>query len=379
MPHLTIKNIEKRFGTTLAVDGVSLDLEQGEIVCLLGPSGCGKTTLLRLVAGLESADGLSANFKGGLSENLKGGAIQLNGRDLVDVPTYQRGIGMMFQSYALFPHLTVAENIAYGLKMAGEPQALITERISEMLDLVDLEGLDSRRVDQLSGGQQQRVALARSLATRPAILLLDEPLGSLDRLLREHLLIQLRTILKKVGVTALYVTHDQSEAFGIADRVAVMNEGKIEQIAPPQMIYTRPTSRFVANFLGLSNVISINKNQDSFPDKTQSSQSGLDSLLVNWLDQNNLIGGSVLIPPYSASINKDNDKDGSQTGLNLVSAVVTSFSFRGRFALLVCQCGEHELEFSLDPYGAEHLVGRTFEAGEQIDLLLNLNQFVLLN
>ncbi|MFK7806028.1 MAG: ABC transporter ATP-binding protein [Anaerolineae bacterium] len=198
MPHLKIVDVEKRFGPTVAVDGVSLELEQGEIVCLLGPSGCGKTTLLRLVAGLES---------------INSGMIQLNGRDLVDVPTYQRGIGMMFQSYALFPHMTVSENIAYGLKMAGEAPTLIGERVNEMLDLVDLEGLEGRQIDQLSGGQQQRVALARSLATRPDILLLDEPLGSLDRLLRERLLIQLRAILKKVGVTALYVTHDQSEAF----------------------------------------------------------------------------------------------------------------------------------------------------------------------
>ncbi|MFT5193010.1 MAG: ABC-type Fe3+/spermidine/putrescine transport system ATPase subunit [Cellvibrionaceae bacterium] len=349
MTHLNIANVEKRFGSTVAVDRVSLELEQGEIVCLLGPSGCGKTTLLRLVAGLETADG---------------GSIVLNGRNLVDVPTYQRGTGMMFQSYALFPHMTVAENIAYGLKMAGEPEPLIRERVNEMLNLVDLQGLDQRRIDQLSGGQQQRVALARSLATRPGILLLDEPLGSLDRLLRERLLGQLRAILKKVGVTALYVTHDQSEAFGIADRVAVMNNGQIEQVAEPQEIYTRPTSRFVASFLGLSNVVASDKWQVA-------SGSQFDQLASRWLDGKLTDETSILIPPYSARLEEE-------VGLWPISVTVNSYSFRGRFALLNCRWGQYELEFSLDPFGGQHLIGRVFEAGEQVDLWLDPHYFVLL-
>lgn len=349
MPHLKINSVEKRFGSTIALAKVSLELAQGEIVCLLGPSGCGKTTLLRLVAGLESADS---------------GAIALNGQDLIDVPTYQRGIGMMFQSYALFPHMTVFENIAYGLKMAGEAQSLITKRVKEMVDLVDLEGLEDRRIDQLSGGQQQRVALARSLATRPGILLLDEPLGSLDRLLRERLLIQLRTILKKVGVTALYVTHDQSEAFGIADRVAVMNRGQIEQIAPPQEIYTRPISRFVASFLGLSNVVA----SDQWP---MESDHQVDQLARQWLAGKSIEGTSILIPPYSARLEES-------SGLWPISVTVNSYSFRGRFALLTCKWGGHELEFSLDPFGAQHLIGREFGIGEPIDLWLDPGHFVLL-
>jgi len=220
--------------------------------------------------------------------------------------------------------------------------------------------LENRKIDQLSGGQQQRVALARSLATRPDVLLLDEPLGSLDRLLRERLLIELKTILKKVGVTALYVTHDQSEAFGIGDRIAVMNAGKIEQIAPPQEIYTRPTSAFVASFLGLSNIIPVNE---------------MPSPLAPWIDGRPTGGANVLIPPYAALI-----KDGETAVEELlqVSAEVINFSFRGRFALLNCYLGEHELEFSLDPYGAQDLIGRTFEAGQQIELLLDSNHFVLL-
>ena len=340
MAYLKIIDATKSFGPTKAVDGVSLTLDRGEIVCLLGPSGCGKTTLLRLVAGLETAGG---------------GSIVLNGRDLVDVPTYQRGIGMMFQSYALFPHMTVAENIGYGLRMAKESQSFINERVAEMLAIVDLIGLEDRKIDQLSGGQQQRVALARSLATRPGILLLDEPLGSLDRLLRERLLDELRTILKKVGVTALYVTHDQAEAFGIGDRVAVMNRGTIEQIASPQEIYTRPETRFVASFLGLGNLV---KSDQWLVDSDQLSAEIND--------------GWVLVPPYAASINAGD-------GLQQVEAVVSSYSFRGRFVLLSCQVGGHELEFSLDPYGAEGLIGRQFAAGERLELWLNLQQCVMLN
>ncbi len=342
MSYLAISNIQKSFGSTIAVDGVSLSLERGEIVCLLGPSGCGKTTLLRLVAGLESADG---------------GQILLDGQDLVDVPTYQRGIGMMFQSYALFPHMTVAQNVSYGLRMAKEPAPLITERVAEMLELVDMVGLKDRKIDQLSGGQQQRVALARSLATRPGVLLLDEPLGSLDRLLRERLLDELRAILKKVGVTALYVTHDQSEAFGIADRVAVMNLGKIEQINSPQEIYIRPINRFVANFLGLSNVIASGLWLEA--------SDGLSQLLQAELKS----GFAVLIPPYAGAINK-------QDGLRPIDVTVLSYSFRGRFALLVCQVGEHILEFSLDPYAENGLMGRTFEAGQVIPIYLNPSHFV---
>lgn len=342
MSYLAINNISKSFGSTTAVDGVSLDLELGEIVCLLGPSGCGKTTLLRLVAGLESANS---------------GAITLDGRDLVDVPTFERGIGMMFQSYALFPHMTVAENINYGLRMAKESQGLIAERVAEMLDLVDLQGLGARRVDQLSGGQQQRVALARSLATRPGVLLLDEPLGSLDRLLRERLLDELRSILKQVGVTALYVTHDQSEAFGIADRVAVMNLGKIEQIDTPQEIYTRPKNRFVASFLGLGNVI--------LKAEWCAGDDPLSQMLAGRLND----AQAVLIPPYGARLSRGE-------GLEKIQAMVTGYSFRGRFAILSCQVGEHTLEFSLDPYGENGSIGHISEPEQQIDLWLNPSQIV---
>lgn len=342
MTHLNVSHLRKRFGSTIAVDDVSMGVEKGEIVCLLGPSGCGKTTLLRLVAGLETADS---------------GAIQLDGQDLATVPTFQRDIGMMFQSYALFPHMNVAENIGYGLKMVGVETNQIASTVKEMLELVDLEGLDHRRVDQLSGGQQQRVALARSLATQPSVLLLDEPLGSLDRLLREKLLEELRAILKKVGVTALYVTHDQSEAFGIGDRVAVMNEGKIEQVAPPREIYTAPATRFVATFLGLSNIVPA---ADGWLEPDQDTRKR---------------DGFLLIPPYAASLQY---KDGED--MLKVSATINYLSFRGRFMLLNCDIHGRAFEFSFDPYLAQTgLNHRDYLEGSQIDLWLSKTWFVSLD
>ena len=235
-PILRVEDVSKQFGAVTAVDAVSLDMAVGEILCLLGPSGCGKTTLLRLVAGLETPNA---------------GRILFDGRDISGVPAYKRGFGMMFQDFALFPHMNVAENIGYGLQ--GQPNRL--QRITEMLELVDLAGYGERQIDQLSGGQQQRVALARALATSPRLLMLDEPLGALDRALRERLMLELRAILKRVGVTAIYVTHDQAEAYAVSDRMAVMRAGVIEQIDTPRRVYARPNSPFVARFLGFSNII----------------------------------------------------------------------------------------------------------------------------
>lgn len=348
MTHLQLRNITKRFGSIVAVDSVSLELAAGEIVCLLGPSGCGKTTLLRLVAGLENADA---------------GNIYLGDRDLATIPTYQRGIGMMFQSYALFPHMNVADNIGYGLKMQNAPQTTIDERVNEMLALVALDGLGKRRIDQLSGGQQQRVALARSLATQPSVLLLDEPLGSLDRLLRERLLIELRAILKKVGVTALYVTHDQSEAFGIADRVAVMNKGRIEQIAAPQMLFMRPANAFVASFLGLNNVVTIN----------HSVKTTLTTALQTWLQQHKeTLPAQILIPPYAAVVGGDDRPNHIP-----LTAIVISYTFRGRFALLQCKVEGQRLEFSLDPFVLAAPPSPKID--DLITLQLNPAHFVVLN
>ncbi len=240
MALLQVSDVQKSFDGTPVLRGVSFEAEEGEVVCLLGPSGCGKTTLLRIVAGLEIAGS---------------GRVVFAGRDLRDVPVHQRGFGLMFQDYALFPHKDVAANVAFGLRMQRLPRPRVAARVAEMLDLVGLAGYERRRVFELSGGEQQRVALARSLAPGPLLVMLDEPLGSLDRARREELMVELRAILKRVGLTALYVTHDQEEAFAVSDRVIVMRAGRIVQRGTPQEVYCRPASPWVARFLGLSNLV----------------------------------------------------------------------------------------------------------------------------
>jgi len=240
-PILRIAGISKRYSpNTLALAGVDLDVAQGELVCLLGPSGCGKTTLLRVVAGLEAPDH---------------GSVWFDQKNLSAVPVHLRHFGFMFQDFALFPHKSVAENVAFGLRMENLPAAQIKTRVAEMLRLVGLHAYAQRSVFELSGGERQRVALARSLAPAPQLLMLDEPLGSLDRTLREELMMELRAILKRVGVTALYVTHDQEEAYAIGDRIAIMLAGEIVQIGAPQAVYRQPANRNIARFLGFSNIL----------------------------------------------------------------------------------------------------------------------------
>ncbi|HEY2257351.1 MAG TPA: polyamine ABC transporter ATP-binding protein [Variovorax sp.] len=237
---LQIESISKSFGDFRAVDQVSLDVARGEIFALLGSSGCGKSTLLRMLAGFESPSA---------------GRIVLDGVDLAGMPPYERPVNMMFQSYALFPHLTVWDNIAFGLRRDKLPKAEIAARVEEMLRLVQLAPYAKRKPHQLSGGQQQRVALARSLAKRPQLLLLDEPLGALDRKLREDTQIELVNIIGQVGVTCVMVTHDQEEAMTMASRIAVMSEGRFLQVGPPADIYESPATRFVADFIGNVNLM----------------------------------------------------------------------------------------------------------------------------
>jgi putrescine transport system ATP-binding protein len=232
--------VSKQFGTTAAVDSVSLDILPGELFALLGPSGCGKTTLLRLLAGLDMPDN---------------GRILLSGNDLARVPAYRRPINMMFQSYALFPHLSVEGNVAFGLKQDRLPREEIATRVAEMLSLVRLEDMAKRKPDQLSGGERQRVALARSLAKRPRVLLLDEPLAALDKKLRGETQFELMQLQEKLGLTFIMVTHDQQEAMTMADRIAVMDEGRVIQVATPRELYERPRSRWVADFVGDVNLI----------------------------------------------------------------------------------------------------------------------------
>ncbi len=237
--YVRIEDVTKKFGDFTAVDDVTLNIYRGEIFCLLGGSGCGKTTLLRMLAGFETPTA---------------GRIFIDGQDMAGVPPYKRPVNMMFQSYALFPHMTVEQNVAFGLKQEGTPKQEIKTRVAEMLALVKLQDLAKRKPHQLSGGQRQRVALARSLIKRPKLLLLDEPLGALDKKLREHTQFELVNIQEKLGVTFVVVTHDQEEAMTLATRIGVMNAGRIVQVGTPHDIYEFPNNRFVAEFIGNVNL-----------------------------------------------------------------------------------------------------------------------------
>ena len=339
MPLLECRSLRKSFEPgKSAVDGVTLSLEKGEIVSLLGPSGCGKTTLLRMIAGLEPADS---------------GEVWFAGRDMGPVPPHQRDFGMMFQDFALFPHKNVFDNVAFGLQMHGDTSIDIERRVNEMLQLVDLTGFDQREVDQLSGGEQQRVALARSLAPGPRLLMLDEPLGALDRQLRERLMLDLRAILKQVGVTAIYVTHDQLEAFAVSDRIAVMNRGKIEQLGLPQDVYNQPATPFVARFLGFQNVI---EGTVAAPPAVSTSLG-----LLHLAQPLSLEGSSVtlLIRPEAAQL-----LSAAETArYNEVLVEITAVSFRGKYYQVWVKSGDHNLMFELP-----HFSGAV---GEQIRLELN--------
>jgi spermidine/putrescine ABC transporter ATP-binding subunit len=235
-----LDGVTKRFGEVVALHAVSLQVRRGELMTLLGPSGCGKTTLLNLVAGFLAPDS---------------GDIAIDGRRVTDLPTYRREIGMMFQNYALFPHMTVASNVGYGLRARRVAKPEIARRVAAVLALVKLSGLEDRKPRQLSGGQQQRVALARALVVRPKVLLLDEPFSALDRNLRGAMQVELRDIQRQLGVTTVFVTHDQSEALSLSDRIAVISEGRIRQLGTPDDIYRRPLDRFVASFVGDVNVL----------------------------------------------------------------------------------------------------------------------------
>ncbi|MER7544438.1 ABC transporter ATP-binding protein [Spirillospora sp. NPDC127506] len=244
VPAIELTGVEKDYHahgeTVAAVRGIDLEIAQGEFFSLLGPSGCGKTTTMRMIAGFEEPTA---------------GTVRLLGQDVTGVPPNRRDVNMVFQSYALFPHMSVFENVAFGLRRRGVPKAEIAERVGGMLGIVDLAGRERRRPAELSGGQQQRVALARALVNRPRALLLDEPLGALDLKLRQAMQVELKRIQREVGITFVYVTHDQSEALTMSDRIAVMNDGRIEQLGTPREIYEHPASRFVAGFIGTSNLL----------------------------------------------------------------------------------------------------------------------------
>jgi iron(III) transport system ATP-binding protein len=249
--YLTVRNATKTFGSFTALDNVSIEIDRGEFVCLLGPSGCGKTTLLRLIAGLS---------------DLNDGEILLEGAALSNLPARKRGFGIVFQSYSLFPNMTVAENIGYGLKIRGTPRSEISQRVTELLELVKLPQVANKFPGQLSGGQQQRIALARAIAVDPRVLLLDEPLSALDAKVRAELRGEIRQVQRSLGIPTLMVTHDQEEALALADKIICMNHGVVVQAGTPEDLYHRPATRFVADFMGISNLVAADPIRRAFPD-----------------------------------------------------------------------------------------------------------------
>jgi ABC-type Fe3+/spermidine/putrescine transport system ATPase subunit len=324
MPLLELHRIHKSYPDGWALADVSFSVERGEIVCLLGPSGCGKTTLLRVIGGLEAPDG---------------GRVLVEGKDVVHTPPHLRGFGLMFQEYALFPHKNVYGNVAFGLRMQNLGREEMAKRVTEALALVGLEGFERRDVNQLSGGERQRVALARSLAPQPRLLMLDEPLGALDRGLRERLLDELPDILHRAGATAITVTHDQEEAFAIADRVILMRNGHLVQIGTPRQVYRNPASTWVARFLGLTNLLEARVTNNLV-------ETGIGRLEIRDWDSKTTPGQSpianrqLLIRPEAAHL--------GDAGPNTLDAIIAERSFRGeRYRLVVRHESGIELAFNM--------------------------------
>ncbi len=312
---LKLTDVTKRFGDVVAVDGVNLSIQPGEFLTLLGPSGSGKTTLLMMIAGFE---------------DVSAGDISMAGASITDIPAERRNFGMVFQGYALFPHMTVRQNIGYPLAVRKRPRAEITERVDEMLELVQLQSLGDRLPKQLSGGQQQRVALARALCFAPKVLLLDEPLGALDKKLRVEVQAQLKDIHTRVGTTFIYVTHDQEEALSMSDRVVIMNHGEIVQVGSPEELYERPSSVFAAGFLGKSNFIRR---------------------------------GSKVFALRPEKI--DVAPKGKGNGKNKITGAVRTVTYLGSSLLMVVDAkGTDGIEVSADTWRTPH----TFSKGQQVDL-----------
>jgi ABC-type Fe3+/spermidine/putrescine transport system ATPase subunit len=344
-PILRIRDIHKCFGGEPEVlRGIDLDVAEGQIASLLGPSGCGKTTLLRIIAGLEEPER---------------GIVYFEGQDVSAIPVHERGFGLMFQDYALFPHRDVAANVAFGLRMQGRAPQAIRQRVDEMLALVNLEQLAHRDVNQLSGGEQQRVALARALAPQPRLLMLDEPIGALDRTLRDRLLEELRAILKQVDVTVLYVTHDQTEAFAVADRVILMREGRIVQSGPPEAVYRHPVDVWVARFLGMRNLLEGTRVRPG------AVQTAIGLLHVEGCSDGPL---TVLIRPEAATLNED------ATGSRLECTLVRR-SFRGALSHIEVQCASGvPLTFELPAHIALPDVGETMSMTIRRDAIVCLDR-----
>jgi spermidine/putrescine transport system ATP-binding protein len=320
-PAISLRGVSKRYGRETAVHPLDLDIGEGEFFCLLGPSGCGKTTTLNLIGGFVSASS---------------GAIRIRGRQVDSLPPYARDVNTVFQSYALFPHMTVADNVGFGLKMARIPKPERAARVADALALVGLEELGRRRPGALSGGQQQRVAVARALVNRPAVLLLDEPLGALDLKLRKRLQLELAQIHREVGTVFVYVTHDQEEALALADRIAVMRGGRIEQVGTPREIYSRPHSRFVADFIGESNFFPASLGGEAAAQ------------------------GLVMVRPEAIAI--------STAGSGLVRGEVLHSSFLGNRTRVAVRCDGHAEPVLVEVHGGDAVSLERLRPGQPVGL-----------
>jgi spermidine/putrescine transport system ATP-binding protein len=305
-------DVTKKFGDQVAVDRITLEVRDGEFFSLLGPSGCGKTTTLRMIGGFEQPTS---------------GLIELQGQDVTWLPPFKRNVNTVFQNYALFPHLSIFENVAFGLRRKGVKGSEVKSRVTEMLSLVELPGYESRKPTQISGGQAQRVALARALINRPAVLLLDEPLGALDLKLRKQMQVELKRIQQEVGITFIYVTHDQEEAMTMSDRIAVMNHGRYEQLGDPEVLYERPQTRFVAGFLGVSNLL------DATPNGSENGYIGLklaDGSAVR-VPKTLLDGrtGDIALGVRPEKIRLHETQDEIPSGSNRLAGTITDASYLG--------------------------------------------------
>ncbi|MFH0994296.1 MAG: ABC transporter ATP-binding protein [Pseudomonadota bacterium] len=335
MALLEVTHISKSYLKSPALGQISFILEEGIILGILGPSGCGKTTLLRILAGIETPDS---------------GSIVFDGKDMADVPPHRRHFGMMFQDFALFPHKTVFDNVGFGLLQKKLPPREITRRVHELLKLVGLDGFSNRGISSLSGGERQRIALARSLAPNPRLLLLDEPMGSLDRELRERLVPELKAILQHVGVTAIFVTHDHAEAYAMADSVAVMNQGQIEQQDSPENLYRQPRNRRVASFLGFENIVDGTMMPDGgvqtrigvfYPANPEKIAPGKGVTLLIRPE------AAAVVPAYNRHSQEQLTKNG-QSPVTVISGIVTQRLFQGRFYRLRIETAERlSLTFDL--------------------------------
>jgi spermidine/putrescine transport system ATP-binding protein len=310
---LEFDGVTKRFGPLTAVDNVSLTLRRGEVFALLGPSGCGKTTLLRIAAGFEQPDS---------------GRVILNGQDITDLPPHKRKLNTVFQNYALFPHLTARDNIAFGLRVARRPRAVIREEVGRMLRLTQMEEQAHKRPAQISGGEKQRVAIARALINKPDVLLLDEPLAALDLKLRQKMLMELDRIHDEVGITFLYVTHDQGEAMSLSDRMAVMNDGRLEQIGKPMEIYEAPKSRFVAAFVGDTNFFDGTVEEVTSPEYSRLAIDGFPSVLC-FNDRPMRVGEAVHLTLRPEKIRIHADEPEAAPQRNRVQGTVEDIIYQG--------------------------------------------------